>query len=84
MTSKRIIAYKDNPAYTWNFYCAVELRLTTGRVPASRSPMYQRIEADHQANCALHELCAAAKESSMSTVALAVVLTGTGWGTRIH
>lgn len=46
--------------------------------------MYQRIEADHQANCALHELCAAAKESSMSTVALAVVLTGTGWGTRIH
>jgi hypothetical protein len=41
--------------------------------------MYQRIDADHEAYCALHELCAAAKESSISTVALAVMLTCTGW-----
>jgi hypothetical protein len=34
--SKRMSAYDDNPANTWNFYCAVELHLTTGRVPASR------------------------------------------------
>jgi hypothetical protein len=42
--------------------------------------MYQRIHADSKANCALRELCAAAEGESMSTVALAVMLTGTGWG----